>query len=214
MTEKDTKIQLTPDRMLKSGILEEFWDLDIKDYRGKPEVVNVLKDYMENLNNARTKGISLFLYGSNGTGKTFLGVEMLKEAIRQGYSAQFASLGGIIQALTDGWYDSNKKLLYEKKIRDVDFLMIDDVGKEMRVSKSGLTEVVFDNLIRYRTFRNKPMILTTNSDIESVENAYGKSIVSLLYGKFLPVKIVGQDYRKTKLSGSVLDRLKGIENKK
>lgn len=203
--------KLTSQQMLKAGILEEFWELEFEQYKGKPEVVKVLNDYRENIVNAREKGISIFLHGTNGTGKTFLGVEILKEALRKGYTVQFASLGGIVQALTDGWYDADKRLIYERRIRDVDFLMIDDVGKEMRVSKNGLTEMVFDNLIRYRTFRNKPMVLTTNSDISSIENAYGKSIISLLYGKFIPLRIIGDDYRKTVLSKNVLERLRGEE---
>ena len=205
------KREVTPKLMLRSGILEEFWELSIDDYKGKQEVVNIVKDYIAHLKNARHKGIGLFFHGSNGTGKTFLGVEVLKAALREGYTAQFASLGGVIQGLTDGWYSTEKRLLYEKRIRDVDFLMIDDVGKEMRLSKNGLTEMVFDNLIRYRTFRNKPIILTTNSDIGSIENVYGKSIVSLMYGKFIPVRVVGDDYRKKVLSRNVLERLRGEE---
>ena len=200
--------KLTEKKMLSAGILEEFWDLDIDQYKGNEAVIKVVQEYLANLDNARKQGISIFFYGTNGTGKTFLGVEVLKEALRKGYSAQFTSLGGIIQALTDGWYDAEKRRRYEERIRDVDFLMIDDVGKEMRVSKNGLTEMVFDNLIRYRSFRNKPMILTTNSDIESVENVYGKSIVSLLHGKFIPIRVVGEDYRKTVLAKTVLERLR------
>ena len=188
--------KLTEKKMLSAGILEEFWNLDIDQFKGNEAVTKVVYEYLDNLDNARKQGISIFFYGTNGTGKTFLGVEVLKEALRKGYSAQFTSLGGVIQALTDGWYDAEKRRRYEERIRDVDFLMIDDVGKEMRVSKNGLTEMVFDNLIRYRSFRNKPMILTTNSDIESVENVYGKSIVSLLHGKFIPIRVVGEDYRK------------------
>lgn len=200
--------KLTEKKMLSSGILEEFWNLDIDQYKGNEAVIKVVHEYLANMSNARQQGISIFFYGTNGTGKTFLGVEVLKEALRKGYSAQFTSLGGVIQALTDGWYDAEKRRRYEERIRDVDFLMIDDVGKEMRVSKNGLTEMVFDNLIRYRSFRNKPMILTTNSDIESVENAYGKSIVSLLHGKFIPIRVVGEDYRKTVLAKTVIERLR------
>jgi DNA replication protein DnaC len=200
--------KLTEKKMLSAGILEEFWNLDIDQFKGNEAVTKVVHEYLDNLDNARKQGISIFFYGTNGTGKTFLGVEVLKEALRKGYSAQFTSLGGVIQALTDGWYDAEKRRRYEERIRDVDFLMIDDVGKEMRVSKNGLTEMVFDNLIRYRSFRNKPMILTTNSDIESVENVYGKSIVSLLYGKFIPIRVVGEDYRKTVLAKTVIERLK------
>jgi DNA replication protein DnaC len=200
--------KLTEKKMLSAGILEEFWNLDIDQFKGNEAVTKVVHEYLDNLDNARKRGISIFFYGTNGTGKTFLGVEVLKEALRKGYSAQFTSLGGVIQALTDGWYDAEKRRRYEERIRDVDFLMIDDVGKEMRVSKNGLTEMVFDNLIRYRSFRNKPMILTTNSDIESVENVYGKSIVSLLHGKFIPIRVVGEDYRKTVLAKTVLERLR------
>ena len=200
--------KLTEKKMLSAGILEEFWNLDIDQFKGNEAVTKVVHEYLDNLDNARKRGISIFFYGTNGTGKTFLGVEVLKEALRKGYSAQFTSLGGVIQALTDGWYDAEKRRRYEERIRDVDFLMIDDVGKEMRVSKNGLTEMVFDNLIRYRSFRNKPMILTTNSDIESVENVYGKSIVSLLHGKFIPIRVVGEDYRKTVLAKTVIERLR------
>lgn len=202
------RTKLTEKKMLSAGILEEFWNLDIDQFKGNEAVTKVVHEYLDNLDNARKRGISIFFYGTNGTGKTFLGVEVLKEALRKGYSAQFTSLGGVIQALTDGWYDAEKRRRYEERIRDVDFLMIDDVGKEMRVSKNGLTEMVFDNLIRYRSFRNKPMILTTNSDIESVENVYGKSIVSLLHGKFIPIRVVGEDYRKTVLAKTVLERLR------
>jgi DNA replication protein DnaC len=194
-------------KMLNAGILEEFWGIDFEDYNGKREVKKLVKKYLKNIDNARDKGICLFLHGSNGTGKTFLGIEVLKEAIRNGYSTQFTSLSGVVQTLTDGWYDDKKRRQYEERIRDVDFLMIDDVGKEKRVSKNNLVAMTFDNLIRYRTFRNKPLILTTNSDIKSIKSEYGKSVVSLLLGKFIPVKVYGDDYRKTVLANNVVDRL-------
>jgi len=200
-------VDLTPKKLLASGILEEYHSLQLKDYKGNPKVKAEVFQYMEHLANAKKNGISLFLHGVNGVGKTMLGVEVLKEALRQGYSAQMVSLSGIIQMYSDGWYSAEKREAYDERIRNVDFLMIDDVGKEYRSSKSGLTEVAFDNLIRYRTLRNKPMIITTNSSIEAIENVYGKSLVSLLYGKFIPIKVLGDDFRKTTLSATVKKRL-------
>lgn len=192
--------------MLKCGILEEFWPLEMEDFCGSSEVRALVEDYAGNLGNARKNGISVFLHGTNGTGKTMLGVCILKKALRSGYTVQCASLGGIIQAFTEGWYDDDKRRRYEETVRDVDFLMIDDVGKEYR-NRVGLTEVVFDNLIRYRTFRKKPMVLTTNSTIEAIESSYGKSLVSLLMGRFIPIAVVGPDYRKEVLSQTVRHRL-------
>lgn len=200
---------LTPKKMLNSGILEEYHNLSFKDYKGNPQVKAEVFQYMEHLDNAKKEGISLFLYGVNGVGKTMLGVEILKQALREGYTAQLVSLSGIIQMYSDGWYSVQKREAYDDRVRNVDFLMIDDIGKEYRSSKSGLTEVAFDNLIRYRTLRNKPMIITTNSSIDAIENVYGKSLVSLLYGKFIPIKVLGDDFRKTNLSGTVKKRLLG-----
>jgi DNA replication protein DnaC len=209
---------MTPQEKLwiKSGILEEFWPLGFDSYRilpddpgaeSKENALKIIKEYVDLLVIARRRGISLFLHGSNGTGKTMLGVCILKEALSRGFSAQFASLGTIVQTLTDGWYDDTKRRLYEDRIKNVDFLMIDDIGKEYK-SHSGLTEIAFDNLVRYRTFRNKPMILTTNTDIKDIANTYGNSLLSLLAGKFIPVKVIGGDFRKTVLAKNVLERLR------
>lgn len=206
-----TGVELTPKMLLRSGILEEYHNLSIDGYEGNPEVKSQVVQYMDHLANAKREGISLFMYGVNGVGKTMLGVEVLKQALREGYSAQMVSLSGIVQMYSDGWYSVEKREAFDERVRNVDFLMIDDVGKEFRSSKSGLTEIAFDNLIRYRTLRNKPMIITTNSDVEAIGNVYGKSLVSLLYGKFMPLRVLGEDYRKARLSKTVKSRLLGEE---
>lgn len=200
---------LSPQVMLQSGILEEFWPLTMDNFTGDSRVRDVAETYIKHLANARENGIGIIFYGSNGTGKTMLGVEILKAALREKYTAQFASLGGIIQLLSDGWFDKETRQSYTERIRDIDFLMVDDVGKEYRSSKSGLTEIAFDNLFRYRSFRNKPIILTTNSDMASISSVYGNSLTSLMQGKLIPCKVIGDDYRKTHLSGTILDRLCG-----
>lgn len=202
---------------LRSGILEEYWPLDFKDYKLDPEdpgfkskehALAFAKEYAtQRLHTAREKGIGIFFHGVNGAGKTLLGVCILKAAILKGYSAQFASLGTLVQTLTEGWYDDEKRRIYEDRIKNVDFLMIDDLGKEYK-SKTGLVELAFDNIIRYRSFRNKPIIVTTNTEIDQISNTYGASVVSLLAGKFIPVKVTGWDFRKKVLSKDILQRLR------
>lgn len=198
--------------LLKSGILEEFWPLSLDDYAGNTAPLESVKTYIRQLSTAREQGIGLFLYGTNGTGKTMLAVCVLKAALAKGFSAQMTSLGGVIQMLTDGWHEPEKRRAFEARVRDVDFLLIDDIGKEYRAG-SGFTEMAFDNLIRYRTFRNKPILLTTNADSESVASVYGKSLMSLLQGKFLPVQFIDTDYRRTKLASTVKERLMGPDKK-
>ena len=212
--------------MLKSGILEEYHDKDFTDYYGHPKkwkelepiiaewnfanpnnpirldfdsanlVLKDVADYTNNLVTAKKKGISLMLAGSNGSGKTLLATSVLKAVIRTGMSAQMASLGGIIQVYTDGWVDPVKRRLFDERIRNVDFLLIDDVGKEYQAKSSDLTEIMFDNLIRYRVGRRKPFIITTNTSPTDLRNRYGNSLMSLLVGKTISLEVIDGDYRK------------------
>ncbi len=212
--------------LLKNGILEAYHDLDMEDFYGHPkrkvilepkikkwnkqnpedkinldftqgeQIYKEVKLYIDNLSKALKHGISLILWGPNGSGKTLLGTSILKVGIRQGYSVQMTSLGGIIEAYTEGWYNPDKKEIFNRKIKDVDFLLIDDVGKEYKAKNNELVEVAFDNLVRYRSFRHKPFILTTNTSINKLQTVYGKSLYSLLAGKGIDIEVVGKDYRK------------------
>lgn len=231
-------LTLTPKIQLKCGILEEYHDKDFADYFGyhkkwqelvplinewnqsnpqdpvnldfesAKEILKQVAEYAGALANAKRKGISIILAGSNGTGKTLLAQAVLKRAIRLGFTAQYASLGGIIQMYTDGWNDPHKRVLFDERVRNVDFLLIDDVGKEYKAKGSDLTEVMFDNLIRYRVGRRKPFILTTNTSASDMGNRYGNSLMSLLAGKCVAIKMVGADYRKAIQNKNLWEELK------
>ena len=219
-------MELTPKVLLGCGILEDFWDKELTDFYGHPDrkgelmhrihlwntahpkdtinidfktgekILKEIQTYINNLGNARKYGISLFLWGPNGSGKTMLGCCVLKAAIRKGFTAQMTSLGGIIEVYAGSWTNSYKRELFNNRIKNVDFLFIDDVGKEYKAKSNDLVEIAFDNLIRYRSFRNKPTIITTNATINDLAETYGRSLESLLYGKSIGIWVGGVDYRR------------------
>ena len=235
------KIELTPKILLGCGILEEYHATGFTDYYGHPTkwkeiypliaewnmhhpqneiqldyqsanaLLNQIADYVRNITNAKKKGISLMLAGSNGTGKTLLATSILKAVIQKGMSAQMTSLGGIIQCYTDGWGDPKKRQIFDDRIKNSDFLLIDDVGKEYQAKNSDLTEIMFDNLIRYRVFRRKPFILTTNTAPDDLRNRYGNSLMSLIEGKTIKLKVLGSDYRKAIQSKSLWEELESSD---
>jgi DNA replication protein DnaC len=230
-------IKLDPKTLLKCGIVEEYHDKDFAnyygysgkwreiaplieewnrnnphdpirlDYHAAADILKKVAEYAANIERAKRKGISIILGGSNGTGKTLLAVSILKRAIRKGFSAQMASLGGIIQIYTDGWSDPQKRVTFDERVKNVDFLLIDDVGKEYSAKNSDLTEVMFDNLIRYRVGRRKPFVLTTNTSASDMKNRYGNSLMSLLLGKCVAIQMVGEDYRRAILNKNLWEEL-------
>jgi DNA replication protein DnaC len=188
----------------------QYSDRQIRlDFDAGAKTLNEVMVYADHLANARKHGISLFLYGPNGTGKSLLSVSTLKAALRIGYRVQMTSLGGIIECYTDGWTNADRREAFNSRIKDVDFLLIDDVGKEYRSKSSDLVEVAFDNLIRYRTFRHKPFILTTNTDMTRLQNTYGKSLASLLMGRCYNIEVGGIDYRAAIQAKDITRLLKG-----
>ena len=231
--------EIPPKVMLSCGILEEYWDSEFTQFyahaqrwaemeprirewnKRYPDKVIELDNnvgtkaletseaYAKNLHNARKHGISMLFWGPNGTGKTMLASCILKEGIRQGYSVQMSSLGGIIEMYAEGWSNPEKREMFNERIKNVDFLLIDDVGKEYRAKSSDLVEVAFDNLIRYRSFRRKPFILTTNTDIARLQSTYGQSLASLLQGKCMTVPLGGVDYRKVIQAKDLRSMLEG-----
>ena len=178
----------------RAGIMELWWDKSLEDFKGDKKVLVHVMEYIENLETNLASGRGLFFIGANGVGKTYLTTSIMKEAIEQGYTVQFSSLGGLVELFTAGWHSQDEKKRFQRKIRNVNLLAVDDVGKEHR-GGSGLSEIIFDNLIRYRVQRKKTTLLTSNQNPKDVKTIYGNSIASLLNECVRIIKVGGDDYR-------------------
>ena len=179
----------------RAGILELWWDKDLETFQGDKKALKTVQEYLASLEDQIKNGRGLFLVGANGVGKTYLTTEVLKEAIRQGYTVQFASLGGLVEMFTAGWHSETQKRNFQRKIRNVQMLAIDDIGKEYR-GGSGMSESVFDNLIRYRVQRKKTTLLSSNIAPKDLKGIYGDSVASLLNECVKIVKVEGEDFRR------------------
>lgn len=211
-------VELSPRILLKCGIFEDNFVTDFRSYkidgdnREQKQAVATVLDYCKNYENAYKHGIGIFFYGSNGTGKSHLSVSALKYFINQGYTGQLITLQGAFDAYSDGKFrDVSIMDWYNKRIKNIDVLVLDDVLKEYQ-PKNGNDQVgvFFDNLIRHRMRRNKITIMSTNGTIEDFQNRYGNSLVSLLMAKMVPVRMVWDvDYRKEVQAKNLTDLLHG-----
>lgn len=185
------------DQMIDSGIFEEYHNKTVDSYacNVSKEVIDYVKAMIDNIREVNTRGMGLFFYGPNGTGKSGLMVEILKEALRKGFTARMASLGGIIQKLSDGWYSVEAREEFITHVKRVDFLGIDEVGKEYR-GKSDLVVMAFDLVLKYREQRMLPTFMTSNKYPAELVGDYSESIISMLKSQMIPVELCGSDWRE------------------
>lgn len=205
-TNHDCHKQRSAQKVLyEAGILRRYqlFDLD-RDWTGQEGSKKIIKQYLENVDNARIQGIGLHLFGSWGLGKTALVGYILKEIAKKKnpltdskYSVYLTTFSEMITMYTSGWYDTIKRESFTKKIKLTDFLVIDDLGKEF-ASKSNLNIAALDEVLRFRMSDNRPTIITTNRSLQEIENDYGEGILSLIVGDCIPCKIEGVDFRLLK----------------
>lgn len=132
----------------------------------------------------RGKGISLYLHGDPGTGKTGIGVLILKEARAWGYTALFASVADLREAVRHR--DYSRESTITDKARTVDFLLLDDLC-EADINEKTFNMHEVRNLLISRWDKGLVTILTSTlipgqwreKKAEDVANGIHKTCVSL-----------------------------------
>jgi DNA replication protein DnaC len=151
--------------------------------------------YYKNLEKARNNGTGLFLSGTHGLAKTTAATVILLEAIRQKFTAYFISMTDLVDFITSGWKDYNLKLKYQYIVTNVDFLVVDDIGRDYHVQSSQSTQFL-DKLFVTRCNQKKVTILTSMHDITSSSTIFNDSLVTLLKSNLIEIKLIGSDIRQ------------------
>ena len=162
-------------------------------------------EYAENFAEYAGRGEGLFIVGPNGTGKTHLAAATALHLISKGVPVVCKTSENMLSDIKRA-FDSKEATEYEvlKAYKDVDLLIVDDLGKEQCTdwSISTLYSILND---RYEDM--KPTIITTNysgSDLTEAltPKGYGddkiKAIVSRLREVSEVVKMDWEDYRRAK----------------
>jgi DNA replication protein DnaC len=100
--------------------------------------------------------------------------------------------------IMDYKYSYDKKEFSKEQynqIFDVDLLIIDDLGTEMK-SDNKFTELF--NIINTRQLKNKKIVISTNLTLTNIFEIYDKRTGSRLVGNFIICKFIGEDIRLMK----------------
>ena len=195
MGKRPLRTTLSVKNLMYRGVPIEYIHADLDEYPIEENTRELFARYMDYLDEMFDDKINLILYGSNGSGKTYLSSLIVKEAYRKRYSSFRVTL----QAYIDMQFKRDREEIAEKieEIINAEFLVIDEVGKET-FDKSQFNIAVLEELLRERDTQGKPTIICTNLPLEErggLYDQYGKSIQSLIDGNFVKVKFEGEDNR-------------------
>ena len=192
----------TREYYLYCGIKSGWHNKTLADYEGDPEALTAVQNYLENAQDALKKGVGLYLWGANGTGKSYLENTAFKELISQRFRVRVYSMDEIIDKFTNSWYSDEAKHELDNTLRKIDFLGIDEFGKNL--DKDGkpvylpdLVKRTMESVIRFRVQMHKPIWITSNTDPKYVKDVFSEDIASLLREATIPVVVRGDDFRQS-----------------
>lgn len=204
-----TSIPLPPRKSIYMSALVDlgcpvrFCNARLEDYDMPPKLSSVLFNYVNNINAMFNDGVGLTLYGNNGNGKTLISSIILREVYRLRYTVRRITLTDFINLK---FSDETKYNEY----KELDFLIIDEVGKEIFGDK-GFNITEFESILRLRETFSLPTIICSNLDSERIKEQYGESIYSVLRGSSMFIKFSMEDFRKSSIQESKAYKiLKGI----
>lgn len=142
---------------------------------------------------------NLLFVGGTGLGKTFLSACIARVVADRGYSVVYESAGHLFGKLEQAKFSPSEETRREAaRFTDCDLLILDDLGTEM---PGQFVTAAFYTLLNDRILAGKPMVISTNLNIDEAARRYSPQIASRLQGSFQGLTFVGEDIRILKNRG-------------
>lgn len=184
------------DLMDESNIPVGYWFLKMKNFKGSSKLGEVINDYISNVKQNYIDGASICLAGNQGTGKTMSSICILKAALKADFTAYYTTASDMLAEMV-----SEEKMSTRKILREVDFLVIDELDSRFFPSdaQKELFSSIYESVFRFRAHNTLPTIICTN-ETESILNVFrgaGVQSINSLNRQYLTIyPVVGLDYRK------------------
>ena len=181
--------------------LEYYSDLTDPKYGASPRLImernfRTCRSYA--LTFSQHSGNLLFV-GGTGLGKTFLSACIAKTVTDRGYSVVYETAGRLFAKLERAKFSGDEEARKEaEKYNQCDLLIVDDLGTEM---PGQFVTAALYSLVNDRLLENKPMVISTNLNVDEMARRYSPQIASRLHGGFNRLTFVGEDIRVLKSKG-------------
>ena len=209
---KEKQIRLN--RIFKNSLMDEKfkqctfenWNHDI----GSEKIFNICSKYASNFTKAKEDNLGLMLYGEPGNGKTHAVSCIANYLMLRGTPTICVSINKMLERIKETYssYGKEGEETVLKSLSNADLLIIDDLGTEQKNEWSASR---IYNIIDSRYRNSLPTIITTNININDLEDMYHKRTYDRLMEMCTPVVSDGKSIRaqKGKEKVNILKKLIG-----
>ncbi|MBP3683439.1 MAG: ATP-binding protein [Oscillospiraceae bacterium] len=142
---------------------------------------------------------NLLFVGGTGLGKTFLSACIARAVADRGCSVVYETANHLFSKLEQAKFSPSEETRREAaKFSDCDLLIIDDLGTEM---PGQFVTAALYSLVNDRILLGKPMVISTNLNVDEMSRRYSPQIASRLHGSFQRLTFIGEDIRILKNRG-------------
>ena len=168
--------------------------IDEEDRGSYSNAVEISKNFASSFDD---KYDNLLFYGGIGTGKTFLSCCIAGDIMEKGKSVLYLSADKLFKSLIDLRFaeDKDEYMSLTESISDCDLLIIDDLGTEVSGERS---EADFFTMLNDRSLARKPVIISTNLNLDEIRSRYSERVFSRISNNFTICKFSGKDLRLKK----------------
>lgn len=161
-------------------------------------IIRKAKNYVKHFEEMREDNIGLLLYGSVGSGKTYIACAIANAIITE-YSCtvKMRNFAQILNDLQKGGFNLDRNE-YINSLTNSTLFILDDFGIE-RNTEYALEQIY--NVINARYLKARPTIITTNLNFKDIETEQDDVMLNRIYSRIiemcLPLRVTGQDRRKS-----------------
>ncbi len=137
---------------------------DVYPSEGRTEIFQEIQRVKENPN---AKGI--YLYGAFGTGKTYLMLNLAKYLSKKGKRVIFAYYPELVRKVKSSIGDGSLERMIQN-LKNVDVLMLDDVGGEMNTAF--IRDEFLGTVLQHRMIHQLPIFMTSNYDLKTLKEHF------------------------------------------
>ncbi len=142
---------------------------------------------------------NLLFIGGTGLGKTFLSACIGAQVADRGFGVVYETAAALFRKMEKARFSPDGGSEQElERIQNCDLLIVDDLGTEL---PGAFVTAALYSVVNDRLLAGKPMLISTNLNVDEIARRYSPQIASRLQGSFQRLTFVGEDIRILKNRG-------------